>query len=126
LDVGTGSGILSLFAAAAGAKHVIAVDFSSVVVMAREIAELNGYGDKITFLQGKMEEVVFPDGIEKVDIIISEWMGYFLLYESMMDTVLWARDRYLKQGGLIFPDKASMLIAGIEDREYKEDKIGCE
>lgn len=52
-------------------------------------------------------------------------MGYFLYYESMLDTVLYARDRYLAPGGLIFPDKATMMICGIEDGEYKEDKIGC-
>jgi hypothetical protein len=54
-------------------------------------------------------------------------MGYFLLYESMMDTVLWARDRYLRKDGqgLIFPDKATIFMAGIEDGDYKEDKIGC-
>jgi len=43
----------------------------------------------------------------QVDIIISEWMGYFLFYESMLDTVLFARDRWLVEGGLIFPDKAT-------------------
>jgi hypothetical protein len=40
--------------------------------------------------------------VEKVDIIISEWMGYFLLYEAMLDTVLIARDRWLAPGGLVF------------------------
>ncbi|KAK9709484.1 Nuclear SAM-dependent mono-and asymmetric methyltransferase [Basidiobolus ranarum] len=50
-------------------------------------------------------------------------MGYFLLYESMLDTVLYARDRYLKEDGMIFPDKATMYVAGIEDGEYKEEKI---
>jgi len=48
---------------------------------------------EITLIKGKMEEVELP--VEKVDIIISEWMGYFLLYESMLDTVLVARDKYL-------------------------------
>ena len=52
-------------------------------------------------------------------------MGYFLLYESMLDTVLLARDKYLKPGGLIFPDKATMYICAIEDQEYKEEKINC-
>ncbi len=52
-------------------------------------------------------------------------MGYFLLYESMLDTVLLARDKYLKTGGLIFPDTATMYIAAIEDQDYKEDKINC-
>lgn len=111
------------FAAKAGAKHVMGVDMSSIIEKAREIVAANGLSDKITLLQGKMEEVVLP--YPKVDIIISEWMGYFLLYESMLDTVLYARDRYLVPGGKIFPDKATMYLAGIEDGEYKDDKIGC-
>ena len=53
-------------------------------------------------------------------------MGYFLLYESMLDTVLDARDKYLKPDGLIFPDHATMYIAAIEDQDYKEEKINCE
>ena len=49
----------------------------------------------ITLIRGKVEEVTLPDGIEKVDIIISEWMGYCLFYESMLKTVLYARDKWL-------------------------------
>ncbi len=57
--------------------------------------------------------------VESVDIIISEWMGYFLLYESMLDCVLYARDKYLTLNGLIFPDRAVIYIAAIEDEEYR-------
>ena len=57
--------------------------------------------------------------VDKVDILISEWMGYFLFYESMLDTVLWARDRWLTPQGLIFPDSATLSLVGIEDGEYK-------
>jgi type I protein arginine methyltransferase len=42
-------------------------------------------------------------------------MGYFLLYESMLDCVLWARDKYLVKGGLVFPDKVHIYVAAIED-----------
>ncbi|KAI9294486.1 S-adenosyl-L-methionine-dependent methyltransferase [Neoconidiobolus thromboides FSU 785] len=122
LDVGCGTSILSMFAAKCGAKHVYGVDMSDIIHQARKIVKENDLEDKITLIQGKMEEVVLP--VDKVDIIISEWMGYFLLYESMLDTVLVARDRYLSEGGLIFPDKADMYIAGIEDAEYKEEKLG--
>lgn len=96
---------------------------STIIEKAKEIVEVNGLSDKITLLQGKMEEVELP--FPKVDIIISEWMGYFLLYESMLDTVLYARDKYLAPNGLIFPDKATIFMAGIEDGEYKDEKIGC-
>lgn len=114
------------FAVKAGAKHVIGVDMSTIIFKAREIVKVNGMSDKITLLQGKMEEIDDQMPFKKVDIIISEWMGYFLLYESMLDTVLYARDKYLNPNGLIFPDKATIFVAGIEDGDYKDEKIGCE
>jgi len=107
LDIGCGTGILSIFAARAGAKHVYAVDNAEIALFAREIVKANGLTDKITVFKGKMEEIEFPFGEGGVDIIISEWMGYYLLYESMLDCVLWARDKYLKKGtGKMLPDRA--------------------
>ena len=117
LDIGAGTGILSIFAARAGAKHVYAVENAEIAFFAREIIKNNGLSDKITVLKGKMEEIVLP--VEKVDIIISEWMGYFLLYESMLDSVLWARDKYLVEGGKMLPDRAQIYIAAIEDEPEK-------
>ena len=82
---------------------------------------MNGYEDKITIIKGKMEDIVLPD--DQVDIIISEWMGYFLLYESMLDTVIFARDKYLKPGGLMLPNKVTLHIAAIEDAQYRARKF---
>jgi protein arginine N-methyltransferase 1 len=53
-----------------------------------------------------------------VDVIISEWMGYLLLYESMLDTVLYARDKWLSSEGELFPDRCAMFVSCIEDSEY--------
>jgi protein arginine N-methyltransferase 1 len=50
-------------------------------------------------------------------------MGYFLLYESMLDCVLYARDKYLTPDGVMFPDRAVLYIAAIEDEEYRQSKI---
>lgn len=47
----------------------------------------------ITIFKGKVEEAELP--VDKVDIIISEWMGYCLFYESMLNTVIFARDKWL-------------------------------
>jgi len=94
---------------------------SNIIDQAVKIVEANGFKDTITLVKGKLEDTELP--IQQFDIIISEWMGYFLLYESMLDTVLEARDRYLKPGGLIFPDHATMYLAAIEDQDYKEEKI---
>lgn len=67
--------------------------------------------DRITFLKGKVEEVKLP--VDSVDIIISEWMGYFLLFESMLDSVLFARDKYLRpDSGVI----TTFILAYISDR----------
>ncbi|XP_057823707.1 probable protein arginine N-methyltransferase 1 isoform X2 [Cryptomeria japonica] len=121
LDVGAGTGILSLFCAKGGAKHVYAVECSHMADMAMEIVKANGYSDVITVLKGKIEEIDLPT--QHVDVIISEWMGYFLLFENMLNTVLYARDKWLIPGGVVLPDRASLFLTAIEDADYKQEKI---
>lgn len=123
LDIGCGVGVFSLFAAKAGAKLVIAVEKSNVIEYAKRIIQANRYEKVIKVIKGKIEEIELPDGIEKVDIIIAEWMGYSLFYDSIIQSVIYARDKFLKPDGLIFPDRATMYMVGIEDRDYKEDKV---
>jgi len=123
LDVGCGTGILSMFAAKAGAKKVIGIECSSIVEYAQKIVKANKLDDVVEIIKGKVEEVSLPEGIDKVDIIISEWMGYCLFYESMLNTVLYARDKWLAPGGMIFPDRATLYVTAIEDRQYKDEKI---
>ncbi len=120
LDIGCGTGILSIFAAKAGAKHVYAIDNASIAIHASQIVKDNQLGEKITVIKGKVEEVTLP--VDKVDIIISEWMGYFLLYESMLDTVLYARDKWLTKDGILFPDRCVLKVALAEDGAYREEK----
>jgi len=119
LDVGTGSGILAIWAAQAGASKVYAVEATGVANQARKLVAANNLEDKIVVIQAKMEEVILP---EKVDIIISEWMGYFLLRESMLDSVIYARDKWLKQGGAMYPSHATMFLAPITYEEEVSNK----
>ena len=72
-------------------------------------------------LRGKIEEVVLP--VKKVDIIVSEWMGYLLLYEAMLDSVLWARDHYLSTFGIMVPSHCTLRIAPMADPEYIDEHI---
>lgn len=129
LDVGTGTGILSLFSARAGASRVFAVDNSAIISKCRENIAANGLDSTVTCVRGKIEDVDLPglpkDGDDKVDIIVSEWMGYCLLYESMLDSVLCARDRFLNPStGLMAPSHVRLRIAGVADSDYMDDSIG--
>ncbi|XP_059362747.1 protein arginine N-methyltransferase 8-B [Carassius carassius] len=121
LDVGSGTGILSMFAAKAGAKHVYGIECSSISEYSEKIIKANHLDSVITIFKGKVEETELP--VDQVDIIISEWMGYCLFYESMLNTVIYARDKWLKPGGLMFPDRAALYVVAIEDRQYKDFKI---
>uniref|UniRef100_H3BD96 type I protein arginine methyltransferase n=1 Tax=Latimeria chalumnae TaxID=7897 RepID=H3BD96_LATCH len=122
LDVGSGTGILCMFAAKAGAKKVIGVCMWGCLEMSAFLnTALFDPCAVVTIVKGKVEDVELP--VEKVDIIISEWMGYCLFYESMLNTVIYARDKWLNPDGLIFPDRATLYITAIEDRQYKDYKI---
>lgn len=126
LDVGCGTGILSLFCARAGAKRVLAVDNSDIANRARDNIARNGYSDKIEVIQGRVEDFHMQRkiGKEKVDIIISEWMGYGLLFEGMLDSVLRARDLYLREDGLMVPSHCTMRIAPVSDKDWIADASG--
>jgi protein arginine N-methyltransferase 3 len=63
-------------------------------------------------------------GKEKVDIIISEWMGYGLLFEGMLDSVLRARDLCLKEDGLMVPSHCTLRIAPVSDKDWIAESKG--
>jgi len=115
LDVGTGSGVLAIWAAMAGARVVYAVEATSMAKQARRLAEANGVGHIVQVFEGYMEQVELP---EKVDVLVSEWMGYFLLRESMLDPVINARQRWLKPGGACYPSQASLFMAPLQSSLY--------
>lgn len=115
VDVGAGSGILSLFAAQAGAKHVYAVEASEMAEYARKLIAGNPlYAERITVIKGKVEDVELP---EKADILISEPMGTLLVNERMLESYVIARDRFLGPNGKMFPSVGRIHMAPFTD-EY--------
>ncbi|KAK7264636.1 hypothetical protein RJT34_32245 [Clitoria ternatea] len=115
VDVGAGSGILSLFAAQAGAKHVYAVEASEMAEYARRLIAGNPVlAQRITVIKGKVEDVELP---EKADILISEPMGTLLVNERMLESYVIARDRFLTPAGKMFPAVGRIHMAPFTD-EY--------
>ncbi|XP_019459995.1 PREDICTED: probable protein arginine N-methyltransferase 6 [Lupinus angustifolius] len=120
VDVGCGTGILSIFCAQAGAKRVYAIDASDIALQANEVVKENNLSDVVIVLHGRVEDVEID---EEVDVIISEWMGYMLLYESMLGSVITARDRWLKPGGLILPSNATLYMAPVTHTDRYSESI---
>eukprot|EP00088_Acartia_fossae_P056829 TRINITY_DN6622_c0_g1_i2.p1 TRINITY_DN6622_c0_g1~~TRINITY_DN6622_c0_g1_i2.p1 ORF type:complete len:588 (-),score=142.04 TRINITY_DN6622_c0_g1_i2:598-2361(-) len=113
LDIGCGTGILSMFAAEAGAEKVVGVDCSDIIYQAMDIVRENKLTEKVELVKGRLEETKLP--VEKFNYIISEWMGYFLLYEGMLDSVIAARDKLLAEGGMILPNRCTISMVALSD-----------
>jgi type I protein arginine methyltransferase len=120
LDVGAGSGILSLFAARAGAARVYAVERTTVAALAQRLAAANGVAEVVQVFHGDVMEVKLPG---RVDVIVSEWLGGFGIDEGMLVPVIAARDRWLKPGGVMIPRLVTAWTALVEDR-YSGDMVG--
>ena len=119
LDVGAGSGILSVFAARAGAARVYAVEETSIAVLAQELAAANGVEEIVHVIHGDVLDVEPP---ERVDVVVSEWLGGFGIDEGMLVPVIAARDRWLKPGGVMIPHSVTAWAALVYDR-YLGDMV---
>lgn len=128
LDVGCGTGILSMFAAKAGATKVFAVDNSEIITKAESNVAKNNLTSKVWCVQADVEDLVHHHYLalrkDVIDVLISEWMGYFLLYEGMLDSVIKARNMYLHSEGLMVPSHVTLRIAPVSDQSLMEDTVG--
>lgn len=114
VDVGTGSGILSFFAATYGAERVYSIEATPIIESAKKLAEINKLDQKIEFFHGYAKDF----SVEKpVDIIVSEWIGSFVVKEYMFDAVQAVRDRFLASGGQMIPKAVDLFMAPIEAPE---------
>mmetsp|Transcript_2557 Transcript_2557/g.4809 ORF Transcript_2557/g.4809 Transcript_2557/m.4809 type:complete len:382 (+) Transcript_2557:160-1305(+) len=125
VDVGAGSGILCFFAAQAGAEKVWGVEMSDIAVQARKLVEHNGLQERISIVKGKVEEVSLEGAEGKVDIIVSEPLGFALVHERMLESYIVGRDRFLKPGGKMFPTDGTIFTApftdeGLYDETYNK------
>jgi SAM-dependent methyltransferase len=111
VDLGAGSGILSLFACQAGAARVYAVEITDVISVAEQLAHDNGFADRIHFIQRDIGSLELP---ESVDVIVSELISKAVLGQRMEELVGLTRDRFLKEGGRIVPHDVELFLAPLE------------
>ncbi|MCI4378800.1 hypothetical protein PGIGA_G00220270 [Pangasianodon gigas] len=108
MDLGCGTGIISLFCSRlAQPAAVYAVEASSVAEHTEKLVKLNRCDDVVTVFRSRAEDLTLPS---KVDVLVSEWMGNCLLFEFMVESVLRVRDRWLKDGGTMWPSSASLSL----------------
>jgi SAM-dependent methyltransferase len=118
IDFGAGTGVLSIFAARAGAGRVDAIERTSIVEHAREIARRSGHPE-IVFHHADHRSVEL-DG--RADVIVSEWMGHFVFFESMLEPLICLRDRWLAPDGVMIPARIRLWAALVIDEElYAND-----
>ncbi len=101
LDIGTGTGILAVTAALAGARHVYAIEGSNMGRLAQRSFEANGLADRITLVSGRSTHLDLP---EKADVLVSEIIGNDPLDEGILETTADAVTRLLSPGARLIPD----------------------
>lgn len=109
LDIGTGTGIFALLACQFGAKKVYAIEPSNAIHLAKEIAKINDYINKIDFIQNISTEIDLP---EKADIIISDLRGVLPLFNNHISSIIDARKRFLASNGVLIPQE-DLIYGGI-------------
>ncbi len=117
IDFGCGTGVLSIFAARHGAGRVDAIERTSFIEKARHIARASGCPD-IRFHHADHESFSTD---APADVLVSEWMGHFLFFETMMDPLIAVRDRWLAPNGVMLPARVSCHAALLVEESFYED-----
>lgn len=121
LDLGAGLGLFGLLAAKMGAKRVFLVEPEQVATVAEKLVKENGLESKVEVFRGRIEQVDLP---EKVDIVVSVLTGNFLLSEDLLPSLFYARDKYLKGGGVMVPDSAFMMAGLLTMPRFHQTQVG--
>ncbi len=120
-DLGCGSGVLGLLCLQAGASHVVEIDDSAMIEIARESLVRAGQGDNATFIRGKSSQIELP---ERVDVVICDHVGYFGFDYGIIEFLQDARRRFLKPGGTLIPSKIRLNIAAVGSQQCSELALG--
>jgi len=108
VDIGTGTGIMACLACSYGARRVYAIEPADAIDTAREIARANGLADRIEFIQERSTAVSLP---ERADVVVSDLRGVLPLVHDHLPSVVDARRRLLKPGGVLIPRRDVIRVA---------------
>lgn len=114
VEIGCGTGILSLFAARAGARRVIAIEESRIAEVAAAMIEANGCSGLVELRVANSRDVELD---EPVDLIIHEILGVDPFEESLLPVLKDARERFLGPGGRLLPARLEVCCVAIELEE---------
>ena len=128
IDVGSGTGILSMMCAKlCNPKHVYAVEANRYVSeLSRLVIEQNGLHEHITVINKAVEDIELEDwkhGTEKAGVVISEWMGFYLVHEAMLDSVLWARDFLCVPNPVMLPTHCRIWAAVVSNEKFRSEEL---
>jgi SAM-dependent methyltransferase len=123
LDIGTGSGVLAVAAARAGARHVYAVEASDIADVAERVIAANAVQDRVTLIRGWSRAIELP---ELADVLVAELIGNEPFEEEILETTLDARRRLLKPGGRLIPHTLELIARPllIPDADVRQRAIG--
>ena len=111
-----------MFAARAGAREVVALDWTSIAHIAERLVVANDLADVVHVVRGSAADYQHS---EPVDVLVSEWLGHFAFTEGMFPYVAECRDANLRPGGRMLPSRVELLLAPIEsDVLFHEDGPG--
>ncbi len=116
LDIGTGSGLLSLMAARAGAQSILACEVSEVIAkVAREVVAANGYDKKITVVNKKSTQLQVGEDLPvRANVLVSEILGSGLLNEGVLPSHRHAKQQLLTPDAVVIPARATLFGALVE------------
>jgi predicted nicotinamide N-methyase len=116
LELGCGSGILTFFAARAGAKKQYAIEINKNMIdtVTRPLAKENGFEDKITFLIGNSMNIPASAVNPKADVFIAEILGDGIFNENILTYTIDARERFLKPGARMLPKGLDVYMFAYE------------
>jgi type II protein arginine methyltransferase len=116
LDIGTGSGLLSMMAARAGARRIVTCErVPAIAETAERIIATNGYERQISVVNKGSDQIVVGQDIEaRVDVLISEVLSSDLLAEGVLATFEDAHARLLRPGATIIPRAATAVGCLVE------------